>query len=264
MVYSNTASVGTERLLPGSIRLRAQIYREDLWYNQGNRGLPNLREGAQVLLESERPDTRFKPYFRYDAFRRDEEGDFQHTFTIGIKGPITDYLQLRAEYGYYFGGDFGSGSVWEVALYHQPNPQIRHSLIYTRSFTDFRDEIYEWVGYSYWHLLGPRLSAEAYLYDLDVKPTQADVNDPERNEIRAGLRFTLTPGPKTSVRLSGNYAASDINHEEFWTGRLEIGYSITDTLLARLLYQYRYDTSDLASNNFTENLFYFSLTKFFR
>lgn len=263
-VFSNEVSAGVDRLLPGTVRLQAQIYREDLWYNQGNRGLPSLREGAKVLLESQRYNTRFKPYSTYEAFRSEESADFQNIFRIGVKGPITDQLRLRAEYGYYFGGGFGTGSVWEVSLYHSPNPYIRHSLDYERTFSDFHDEIYEGIGYSYHQILGPKLTGEAFLYHLNVQTT-GDVNSDvfDRNELRSGVRFTLTPGPKTNIRLSLIYDSNDQNNDEFWTGRLEIGYSITETVLARFLYQYRHDTSDVPINNYSENLFFLSLTKYF-
>jgi hypothetical protein len=263
-VFSNEVSASAGRLLPGSVRLQARIYREDLWYNQGNRGLPSLREGGSVLLESQRYNTRFKPYFLYEAFRSDENVGFQNIFRLGVKGPITDHLGLRAEYGYYFGGEFGSGNLWEVALYNDPSPLIHQSLIYTRTFSDFHDEIYEGLGYSYRQILGPKLNAEVFVYHLNIQTVgnvQTDLSD--RNELRSGLRLTFTPGPKTSIRLSGIYDSNDEDHSEFWTGRLEIGYSITDTLLARFLYQYRRETSDLPSNQFSENLFFLSLTKYF-
>jgi len=266
-VFSNEISAGAERLLPGTIRLQARIYREDLWYNQGNRGLPSLREGGSVLLESQRYNTRFKPYFRYEAFRSEEDADFQHIFRLGVKGPITDHLNLRAEYGYYFGGGYGEGNLWEVALYNDPSPLIRQSLIYTRTFSYFHDEIYEGIGYSYRQILGPKVNVEAFVYHLNVQTTgntDSDLNAlSDRNELRSGVRLTLMPGPKTNIRLSAIYDTNDEDNTEFYTGRLEIGYSITDTLLARFLYQYRHETSDLRLNNFSENLFFLSLTKYF-
>ena len=62
LYYSNVASVTTERLLPGPVRLRIRAYHEDLWYNQGNRGQPSLREGVTVFAASERENLRFKPF----------------------------------------------------------------------------------------------------------------------------------------------------------------------------------------------------------
>jgi hypothetical protein len=261
IVYSNEVSAEADRLLPGTIRLQARVYHENLWYNQGNRGLPSLREGGSVILASERVNTRFKPFVSYEAFRADSNDSFQSIFRVGVAGPITDHLSLRADAGYYFGGSAGEGSLWTVALDHNPNPYIRQSLIYTRTFDDFHQEIEEGIGYNYHQIIGPRLTADAYIYDLDAE--LSGDSDVGRHELRTGIRFTLAAGPKTTIRLTGNYATNDENNVEYWTGRLEIGYNFSDTLLARFLYQYRRETSDFSSDNFEENLFFLSLTKSF-
>ena len=85
-----------------------------------------------------------------------------------------------------------------------------------------------------------------------------------KDELRAGLRLTLTAGPKTTIRLSGNYSLIDPDHTETWTARLDIGYNFTDTLLLHFLYQYQESTSQIEDENYRENLFFLRLTKYFQ
>jgi uncharacterized protein (PEP-CTERM system associated) len=87
----------------------------------------------------------------------------------------------------------------------------------------------------------------------------------ERQEFRSGIRLAWQPGPKTRVRLSGTYTELDggeDRHTEVWTGRLELGYHFTDTLLARLVYQYQTRSSNREEDTYQENLVFLSLTKF--
>jgi hypothetical protein len=263
VVYSNTVSAEVDRLLPGTIRLSAQVYHTDLWYNQGNRGLPELREGATISLADERENLRFKPYFIYQAFRTDEFSGVQNIFRLGVTGPITNQLQLYAEAGYYVGGFGESGALWRVQLDHTAGPYTRESLIYARSFNYFHDEITEGLGYNFQQVLGPRLNGDAYVYRLRNEDFFGDNTEFTEDEWRFGLRFTYAAGPKTTVRLTGEYDISDPNHTDAWVGRLEIGYNFTNTLMLQFVYQYQQSKSQIFQENYTENLFYLSLTKYF-
>jgi hypothetical protein len=267
VVYSNRISVETERLLPGPVRLRAGVYREDLWYNQGNRGLPDLREGAFVSLASQRENLRFKPFANYEAFRSDSEDPFHHIFRAGIAGPITEHMYLFAEGGFWFREDEESGVLWRVGIDHAVGPYTHQSLVYARTFDDFHEEIWEGVGYTLRQILGPRLYASAFVYKLRIEDAfndhTNDDEDFERNELRSGVRLTLAAGPKTTVRLTGLYSNFDIDNTEALIGRLEIGYRFTESVLGRFMYQYHRRTSDFELDNYKENLFFVSVTKFF-
>jgi len=261
-VYSNEISASAERLLPGTVRLQMRVYHDDLWYNQGNRGQPSLREGASVILASERDNMRFKPFFTYEAFRTDQFDGVQSIFRAGISGPITDQLNLFAEVGYYLGGFGDNGLLWDVELRHIAGPYTQEALSYARAFNYFHDEITEGVGYNIQQILGPRLTGSAYVYRLDVSD-QIDNDNFTRNEWLTGVSFAWLLGPKTTLRLTGEYASYDPVHTEAWSGRAELGYNITDTLLLRFLYQYQKSTSQEFDQNYTENLFFLSLTKYF-
>lgn len=263
IVYSNLVSAGAERLLPGSVRMGVLLYHENLWYNQGSRGQPSLREGATVSLSDENPNTRFKPYFVYEAIRTDEFDSVQNIFRFGVRGPITDNLFLWAEGGYFTGGFSGNdGALWRVELDHTPSPYTRHSILYTREFNYFHDELDDIVGYNIHQILGPKLDTDFYAYRIHIDD-QFDNSGFTDDQWRLGLRFTYAVGPKTTLRLTGEYYSSDFDNTEAWIGRAEIGYNFTNTLLLQLLYQYQKSNSDLFSRNYTENLIYVSLTKYF-
>ncbi len=264
VAFSNLVSAEAERLQPGSILLKARVYHEDLWYNQGNRGQPSLREGATISVLSQRENMRFKPYFIYDLYHTDQDDDLQHIFRVGAFGPITDQLYLFAEVGYYTGGQAGNGGLWRVQLDHTAGPYTQQSLIYARTFNYFHDEVDELVGYNLRQILGPRLYFDGYAYRVRAQEFFDDSSeDSTRNEWRLGVRFTYNIGPKTTLRLTGQYASIDPDNTEAWTGRLELGYNFTDTLLLHFAYQHQKSTSDNVSFNYTENLFFLSLTKYF-
>ncbi len=205
VVYSNTVSAEIDRLLPGTIRLSAQVYHTDLWYNQGNRGLPNLREGAIASLVDQRENTRFKPYFIYEILRTDEFSGVQNIFRLGVTGPITDQLHLYAEAGYYFGGFGNNGTLWRVELDHNAGPYTYESLIYSRGFDYFHDQIIEGIGYNIRQILGPKLTGDAYAYRLRNQDFYPDGNVFTDSEWRFGIQFTYALGPKTTARLTGEY-----------------------------------------------------------
>jgi hypothetical protein len=263
VVYSNTASVFAERLLPGDIRLQVGAYNEDLWYNQGNRGLPELRQGATVSLFDEHENTRFKPYIRYEAFRTQELGGVQSILTAGITGPITDQLHLVAEAGFFKGGNDGNGEVWRLQLDHTLGPYTQQSLIFARTFTYFHDELDEQLGYNLRQIIGPKLSADLFAYWIQTEDFFSGSTNQNYDQWRFGARVTYTIGPKTSLVATGEYNAIDFDHTTQLLGRLELGYNFTDTLLLHLVYQFQESSSDQIGLNYSENLFFLSLTKYF-
>lgn len=264
VAFSNIVSAEAERLTPGSILLRARVYHEDLWYNQGNRGQPNLREGATISLFSQRENMRFKPYFIYDVFHTDQDNDLQNIFRLGVTGPVTDQLYLLAEAGYYTGGQAGNGGLWRVQLDHTAGPYTQQSLIYARQFNYFHDEVDQLLGYNLRQILGPRMYFDGYVYRVRAQEFFQDSSqDTTRDEWRVGVRLTYNVGPKTTLRLTGQYSDIDPDNTVAWTGRLELGYNFTDTLLLHFVYQHQKSTSDNISFNYTENLFFLSLTKYF-
>jgi hypothetical protein len=265
VVYTNTVSATMERLLPDSIRLVARVYHENFWYNQGNRGQPDLRQdGAMIGLFSERENLRFKPYFTYEAFNSSEFSGVQSIFRLGVAGPITDQLQMLAEGGYYTGGvQQNSGALWRFQLNHIAGPYTQESFIWAREFNYFNDEIDDVIGFNFYQILGPRLDTAAYVYRVLSEYSFSDGNHTTSDQWRVGLRFDYNLGPKTWLRLVGEYASSDPGSIVWWVGRAEVDYNFTDTLRLQLIYQYQQSHSSFVDASYKENLIFISLAKYF-
>ena len=261
--YINTISATTVRDLPGSIRFSARAAHENLWYNQGRRGLPALREEGYVRIESTRENLRFKPYLAYHIFRTDVR-DWSQSLLFGVNGPITDQLQFHGAAGVFRNGSSGANRLlWELELRHLAGPYTRQSIAYRQGVSDFYDELRQHWTYRLEQVLGPDLTAHVFISQGKVEDLDGLVED--RRELRAGVRLAYQPGPKTHIRLSGIYSeieGGDDRHTEVWTGRLELGYHFTDTLLARFVYQYQTRSSTSRSASYTENLAFLSFTKF--
>ena len=265
LYFSNIVSAQTDRLIVGKTRLRIQASHENLWYNQGNRGLPSLRDQVTVSLVSERENLRFKPFIVYQALRTDVAGSFGQTVRAGVDGPITDQLQLHADVGYFFGENQDS-LLWAVNLRHQAGPYTEESLYFGRSVSSFHDEISEVLGYNIRQILGPRIVANAFFSRNNVRNLTGRREDQfSRVEYRTGLRIAIVAGPRTNFSLTGTYGVSESDDSHFTTltGLAEVSHRFTDTFVARLLYQYQEHDSDFREDSYYENLVYLSLTKYF-
>ena len=262
LYYSNVLSAQADRLIVGKTRLRVQASHENLWYNQGNRGLPNLRDQINVSLVSERENLRFKPFIIYQALKTDLQDSFEHIIRAGVDGPITDQLQLHAEAGYYYGNN-QDAFLWGLSLRHQAGPYTEESLFYGRAVSSFHDEINEIVGYNIRQIIGPKLIADAFFLRDDIRALNRDGFS--RVEYRTGARLSISAGPRTNFILTGTYALVDsrLGQSTTLTGRVEATHYFTDTFLARLIYQYQQTDSDFRNQSYYENLVYFSLTKYF-
>lgn len=264
--FSNTVSATTERFFPGDIRLRVRAYHENLWYNQGHRGLPGLRQGVDALLRSERENLRFKPFLSYHALRTDLDDSFSHTVRLGVQGPITDQLDFYGSIGLFYNPDTGVTRVpWRIAFYHDAGPYTQQSLTIGSELSDFNDEFYTRVTYRLRQVLGPRLSGEAFVSYGTVEDLLGEYSS--REELRTGARISALLGPRTRLNIGGTYTRIDGSEafrlSETWTGRLELSYRFTDTLLSRLLYQYQQRDSSREDDSYYENLVYLTITKYF-
>ena len=262
LYYSNVISAQADRLIVGKTRLRFQASHENLWYNQGNRGLPKLRDQINVSLVSERENLRFKPFVIYQALKTDAHASFEHTIRAGVDGPITDQLQLHADVGYYFGNS-EEAFLWGVSLRHQAGPYTEQSIAFRRTVSSFHDEINDIVGYNIRQIIGPKLIADAFFLRDDIRDLSGEGFS--RVEYRTGVRLSILAGPRTNFVLTATYARVDAagGQSNTLTGRAEATHYFTDSFLARLIYQYQENDSDFSTQSYYENLVYFSLTKYF-
>lgn len=260
--FSNTVSAQADRLIVGKTRLRVQVAHQNLWYNQGGRGLPTLRDQVNVSLVSERENLRFKPFFVYEALKTDLMDSFIQSVRVGIDGPITDQLLLHAEVGYYFGNG-EHGLLGLVSLRHQAGPYTQQSFFFGRSLNTFYDQVEEGIGYNIRQIIGPKVGADAFVLYNNIY--NLDGEGPSYKEFRTGLRFSIVAGPRTNFILTGTYSVLDYEagQSRTWTGLAQVTHYFTNTLLARLAYQYQQNDSDFFDRSYYENVVFFSLAKYF-
>ncbi|NDB76754.1 MAG: hypothetical protein EB141_14130, partial [Verrucomicrobia bacterium] len=87
-------------------------------------------------MRSERENLRFKPFFSYTARHQEGRSGYDAATRGGFIGPITPYLDLSADMGYFLAGDSSSeGYVWSVRLINRPRERFEHELDYLRTIT---------------------------------------------------------------------------------------------------------------------------------
>jgi hypothetical protein len=260
--FSNVASIQTERLLPGSIRLRAGVFHENLWYNNSERGLPRMRDQGHVYIGSERDNTRFKPYAEYRFIRTDSHSGVDQWLNVGIHGPITDQLNVRTELGYALSRRGYSRLLWLGELNHVAGPYTQQSLYFRRGYSEFADEIHTGVGYRLNQTLGPDLKADFFVRYF----TSDDIDtDTSRRYFQTGLRLSYYYSPRTQFSLSGIYIDRIYDNlygsSQWWLGRAEMHHKFTDTFTGRLYYQFTKRDAGRRGENFYENMVFLYVTK---
>ncbi len=282
--YSNRVDVGAERLYPGPMRIRLRAYREDLWYNQGARGLPSLREGASAYASYERENLRFKPYALYEITRTDIDPEWDQYIRLGLRGPITDQLFINLYAGAFLDGStdrthYTAG----MQLRHIAGPFTYESLFIGREIDDYYedDQIVDRITYDIHQVLGPRLFADAFAtYE---KTHSLDEQGLDRNSFLAGVRLIWLPSPRTNVRLGYTYQERTAGNSSFLfsgedrfdepsvtdadyfshTIRLLISYRLTETVRTTFDYEFFDVHSNVAGGSYYENRVILSLSKYF-
>lgn len=264
---SNMLSVATSRLLPTEAQLNARAYREDLWYlNGGRNGLPTWRNVASVGVISERENLRFKPFSYYEVMKTSQmESGADQLIYAGVVGPISDQLSLLTRAGVAMGYQGRNDALWRIELSHEAGPYTTEWLVYSRELSDFHDSISQGFDYQLRQVLGRGLNATVFARLRSIESRTGDLG--ARDEFRSGLLLSYQLGPKTEMGLGGIYAGITGSEEgdknETWTLRYDIAYHPTDSLTARLLYQYQ-KTDQSRGSSYYENLVFLTLTKTFQ
>ena len=264
--YFNDFSAMTSGYLPGDVWVTARASRSDLWYNQGNRGLPTSRDDFYIFAESSRPNMRFTPFVSYDvSHSSDVPGVFQ-TARAGLFGPVTDQLFLYTDVGYFLSNTGDQGLLWRLNLEHDAGPNTTEYLDVARGLTSFNDEVVTTEYYLIMQALGPTLSAAGFADHSDFQELAVSQLS-SRSQEDVGARLTWVLGPLTSMEMSGIYTHQDFSNgylTNTWTGRLTLRRTISDTLSFQAFYQYQRYTVNQANNGYYENLVFLSLVKYFR
>ncbi len=268
LVYRNRVSAHTSNDLPGDLRLTTSLYHENYWYGENGEGNPSELDGFQLRLQELGENVRFKPYLDYLAIHSSETDGVNHTVILGVTGPITDQLFLRLHGGYFYGAESGSNLIFGLNLIHDAGPSTRESLYVGRGTNYFQDELETAGTYFISQVWGPKLRSVAFVSLGEVEDLRGEHST--RDEVRTGLDLYCNLGPRTVLDVGGFY--THITHSQLasdsttstWTGRAEITYHLTDTLVTRLAYRYQKEDAESARDRYYENLLYFSIIKYFR
>jgi hypothetical protein len=267
-VYANNQVGATiSRLLPTDTRLRVGAYRLDYWYlGENNAFMPASAQVAFVDLHSERENLRFKPFASYEVFQYGNHRWDQEALG-GIRGPITENLELTGAVGYFVGGRPGQNStVSYVQLNHQIGPLTSQAFSYRRDVTAPVQDLEQSFSYELRQRLGPHFTVVPFV-------VYATYDDPLNTgtgtkELRGGTVFTSDPSAKTSIVFGGiytrvQYTTGSLMTWYRWSALAQVKHHLTDSLVASLTYQYQDRDSTEAGDSFYENLVMLNLTKYF-
>jgi len=263
--FTNTISASTQGYLPSDILLSSYAERSDLWYNQGNRGLPTSREDFYVLAQSVRPTLRFKPFASYEiSHTSDAPGVFQQV-EAGFSGPITDQLFLLTDMGYFLSNTGNEGLVWRLDLQHLAGENTTEDFSFQRDWNDFDDEMITTEYYRITQVLGPTINGAGFADHTSYEEVAGSgaVNR-DQEDFGAGIYWIL--GPLTKLAVQGEYTHQNFDDHfrtDTWTARVNLSRTISDSMHLEAFYQYQNYMANESDRNYYENLVYISFTKTF-
>ncbi len=265
----NTVGGRASRLLPTETRVEFGAYHSDFWYLNGDHsflGLPQTGDWAYALAKSERDNMRFKPFAMYRAIRYNYYKDWEHEVKGGVEGPITRNIDFYGAVGQRWLSLNQSETIWDIRVRHQISQYTSHSIEYTQDVTEPDRDLGEHWIYRISQILGDGLLADFYgsygnFEDLDGNGTSSD-------EWRAGMRFTYTPSPRTTLQVAGTYTHYDYMRaggpdNTVWRARFFGSHKLTPTFEAQVQYEFTDRTSLRKGDSYYENFGSVSLIKYF-
>lgn len=306
-LFMNTVGLRAQTYFPTDVRFRAGASRTDYWwFNRDNDEKYRYVEWVErynARMDWQRENLRFKPYIGYRGTRVDFYDGIRNTVYTGLRGPITDQLQLNTALGYSWNPENEDGGrwVWDLSLRHEAGPYTTHAVRFSQTVSEFNDLIVREAGYYLNQILSPRWTLDfvaQYLwfetldddsdYERSLFITEArfswvlssyirlyprlrfeasDYGSGSSDYLRytAGLDGTWDLSRYTQVQLNSSYSYTD---GERWDTnrfflRLGVTHDITETLVGRVYYEYRNKDSDQPGQTYDENVLFLNLTKYF-
>lgn len=245
----NTITGVASRMVPSDTRVAFGASHSDFWYHgsldAGTNGLGFSATSVDrvfAMFRNEHESMRFKPYGYYDAYRYNYDPNWTHQFGVGFDGPITDYLWIRAEGGYQWGGVLlHNTEQYRIRLIHEPTPITREEVIYSRVATEPVREVRDTYRYQLYQVLGKDLWGRFAIQRSVFMPNQAGVF--ESVEDRMATRIIYQPTIRHTLILGGSYAEDRFanpgrDRQTIWEARAQIRYQYSPTLRLAFLYRY--------------------------
>jgi hypothetical protein len=267
--YRNVIGANVSTLLPTVTRLTFGYAHENIWQQRDSLGQQSSSDVFTAELRSERENLRFKPNFSYSARHQNNRFGYDTATRGGIIGPITPYLELRADMGYFLAGDESAeGYTWFVGIINRPRERIQHELDYVRTVTYPDRSLVTLVSWRGQLQASPDIILEAGALEQNIEPLDNPNNSFGGKQFRVEGRFNLSVTDRIVSRLgyawthnvgrSGAPLLFDLH-----TIRYELTIAHTTTFESALLYQHEFRDSNRPLDSYVENVISLTLTRRF-
>lgn len=268
--YRNEIGVNVSSVLPTVTRLTLGYSHENIWQQRDSLGQQSSSDTFTGELRSERENLRFKPFFNYSARHQNNRFGYDSSMRGGFSGPITPYLELRSEMGYYLAGDeSGEGYTWFVGLLHRPRERFEHELDYLRTITYPDRSVVSIVSYHAQLQASPDIILEAGAQEQNVEPLDNPNNSFGGKEFRAEGRLNYRVLDRIVSRFGfawthsvGRTGVTPLRFD-LHTIRFELIIAHTTTFESSFLYQHEFRDSNRALDSYVENVVSLTLTRKF-
>lgn len=267
LAYRNNIGGNITSLLPTVTRVTLGYAHENIWQS-GGRGQSSSSDIFSGELRSERENLRFKPYFNYSARHQANRFGYDTLTRGGVDGPVTDYLDLMGEVGYFLTGDeSGEGYTWLVSLTHRPRERIRHQLSYGRFVTYPDRSLSASVSYTAGWQASPDILLEAAAQEVNFEPIDNPNNSFGGKQFRTEGRINYRMGRNITTQLghAWTHAVDRRTAGRFdrHTFRFQIITEHTPKLQSTVILSHESRDSNLPLDSYEENVVAISLSRRF-
>lgn len=267
--YHNVLGVNVTSLLPTVTRATVGYAHENVWQQRDSLGRQSSSDTFVAELRSERENIRFKPFVNYSARHGNDRFGYDSGIRGGFEGPITPYLDLQADTGYFLAGDeSGEGYTWQLALIHKPRERFQHQLKYQRSVTYPDRALVTTVGYDARLRASPDILLEAITQEQNIEPLDNPNNSFGGKQFIAEGRINYRILDRITANLgyawkhSVGRGVGPLRVDQH-TIRFEWFILHTPTFESSFLYQHEFRDSNRALDSYVENVATLTLTRKF-
>jgi hypothetical protein len=267
--YRNLIGANVSTVLPTVTRFTAGYMHENIWQQRDSLGQQTSADIFTGELRSERENMRFLPYFNYSARHQNNRFGYDSAMRGGFDGPITPYLDLRANMGYFLAGDESSeGYTWAVSLVHRPRERLEHGLDYLRTITYPDRSLVTLVGYRAQLQASQDIILEAGVQEQNVEPIDNPNNSFGGKQFRAEGRFNYRVLDRIVSRLGFAWTHAVGRggaplRFDLHTIRYELNIAHTTTFQSAFLFQHEFRDSNRRFDSYVENVASLTLTRLF-
>ncbi len=232
-IMQNNLGLYAEKVLPTQTRISSLLWRQDILdtgldqdVTEGE--IESWSEGWTLKLDSQR-DMRFKPALTYQLEHDNLDEDWQESAVASFTAPLTDYIYSTGSMGYtrFHGVDQGE-VLSDLHVSHQPNPDLIHSVSYSRTVIEPKHDIASVIRYSLQQRLGPHWLA-SFVSGRQTVKTLADGGD--NDEWTSVGSITFTPGRRLSMSLRTGYSEGHDGRQTPWDYQFSGRYQFRDNIV---------------------------------